>query len=328
MPKDKTTGKWRGFGYLDFPDKATAEAACTALAGLQVEGRDIRVDISVSNGKGDSRSSHGNNNNHRNVGAQRNSKSTSSSERSANPYPPENSIFIGSLDESVTTDDIQNMCNEVLGEGVANRVRLGVDRETGRHKGYGHIDFQSPDDANLALVKLQGKSLQSKEIQIGPAQRKIRSSRSESSGSRGWGTHSGGEGGAGAMKSYNSPKYSVFLGNLPWETTQQLVEEMVNDILGPGLFTTVRLATDRETGRTRGFGHIDFKDQDSADRAVMELNGLEVMGRQLRADHAQPKTPGGISNIARKGQSNGGAERGTDGHSGDGNESTAANANW
>ena len=69
--------------------------------------------------------------------------------------------------------------------------------------------------------------------------------------------------------------------------------DMVNDVLGPGLYNNVRLAIDRETGRQRGFGHIDFKDAETAERAVKELDGLEVMGRQLRADHAQKKDAGG-----------------------------------
>jgi nucleolin len=88
-------------------------------------------------------------------------------------------------------------------------------------------------------------------------------------------------------------EHSIFLGNLAWDVTPELVEDMVNDVLGPGLFTQVRLAFDRETGRQRGFGHVDFKDADSAERAVKELDGLEVNGRQLRADHAQRKEGGG-----------------------------------
>lgn len=88
-------------------------------------------------------------------------------------------------------------------------------------------------------------------------------------------------------------KNSVFLGNLAWDVTTEIVEDMINDILGPGLFTQVRLAIERDTGKMRGFGHIDFKDAASAEKAVAELNGMQVMGRQIRADHAQKKEAGG-----------------------------------
>lgn len=54
-------------------------------------------------------------------------------------------------------------------------------------------------------------------------------------------------------------QHSIFLGNLAWDVTPELVMDMVNDVLGPGLYNNVRLAIDRETGRQRGFGHIDFK---------------------------------------------------------------------
>jgi cleavage stimulation factor subunit 2 len=90
-------------------------------------------------------------------------------------------------------------------------------------------------------------------------------------------------------RSFSKPQSenSVFLGNLAWDVTKEIVEDMLNDIVGPGSFTRVRLAVDRETGRPRGFGHIDFKDSETAERAIVELNGMEVMGRQIRADNAQ-----------------------------------------
>jgi nucleolin len=84
-------------------------------------------------------------------------------------------------------------------------------------------------------------------------------------------------------------KNSVFLGNLAWDVTTELVEDMINDVLGPGLFTQVRLAVERDTGKMRGFGHIDFKDAASAERCVAELNGMQVMGRQIRVDFAAKK---------------------------------------
>ena len=70
---------------------------------------------------------------------------------------------------------------------------------------------------------------------------------------------------------------------------------------------------DRETGRMKGFAHIDFKTSDGADRAVAELNGIELLGRQLRVDHAQRKESGATGS--------GGGARNKDRYGGDNQES-------
>jgi nucleolin len=87
-------------------------------------------------------------------------------------------------------------------------------------------------------------------------------------------------------------EYSVFIGNLAWSVDENLVREMVADVVGANLLQNVRIAIDRETGRSKGFGHLDFGDQDTANRAVELLNNLEVEGRLIRADHAQNKAGG------------------------------------
>ena len=97
----------------------------------------------------------------------------------------------------------------------------------------------------------------------------------------------------------------MFLGNLAWDVTTELVEDMINDVLGPGLFSQVRLAVERETGKMRGFGHVDFNDAASAERAVNELNGMQVMGRQIRADHAQKKDSVGRGGGGGSGEADG-----------------------
>lgn len=102
-----------------------------------------------------------------------------------------------------------------------------------------------------------------------------------------------------SFKSSSNREHSIFLGNLAWGVTTELVEEMLNDVVGPNLFSQVRLAVDRDTGKLKGFGHVDFKDAESAERALVELNGLEVLGRQLRVDMAQSKDSFGGG--ARKG---------------------------
>jgi nucleolin len=188
------------------------------------------------------------------------------------------------------------MCEGVLGAGTALKVRIATDRETGRSKGFAHVDFSTPDLASRAVSELNGVELMGRSLRIDHAQRKEDMPARDVRGADG----------RPAVRRDQSNQHSIFLGNLAWDVTPELVEDMVNDVLGPGLFNQVRLAIDRETGRQRGFGHIDFKDQETAERAVKELDGLEVMGRQLRADHAQRKEGGFEGGGGRGGGGRGG----------------------
>ena len=78
---------------------------------------------------------------------------------------------------------------------------------------------------------------------------------------------------------------SIYVGNLPFNAT----EEEVRDLFAAhGTVEAVRLMTDRETGRPRGFGFVEMADGDAA-RAIQALNGTELGGRSLRINEAQPK---------------------------------------
>ncbi|EEP76119.1 conserved hypothetical protein [Uncinocarpus reesii 1704] len=74
---------------------------------------------------------------------------------------------------------------------------------------------------------------------------------------------------------------SVFLGNIPYNLT----EEQVKDILSSaGTVTKFRLMINPETGKPKGYGFADFADADSAASAVRNLNDYEIMGRKIRVD--------------------------------------------
>ena len=80
---------------------------------------------------------------------------------------------------------------------------------------------------------------------------------------------------------------TIFLGNLSWDVTADLLEDMLNDLLGPNQFLKVRVNIDKETGRMRGFAHVDFVDEEATERALTELDGIELLGRALRVDRAK-----------------------------------------
>ena len=81
----------------------------------------------------------------------------------------------------------------------------------------------------------------------------------------------------------------IYVGNLSWNTT----EADLKDLFGPfGEVHSVAVITDRDTGRSRGFGFVEL-DQADAEKAIAELDGRDFGGRSLRVNEAQDKQRGG-----------------------------------
>jgi len=81
---------------------------------------------------------------------------------------------------------------------------------------------------------------------------------------------------------------NIFVGNLPFRATESDVRELFE---AHGAVDAVRVVTDRDTGRSRGFGFVEMPDQDHANAAIEALNGHEMMGRDLRVNESQPRGP-------------------------------------
>jgi len=78
---------------------------------------------------------------------------------------------------------------------------------------------------------------------------------------------------------------SIYVGNLPFTAT----EEEIRDLFSPyGTVHGVKLVSDRETGRPRGFGFVEMDDSAAAS-AISALNGKDVGGRSLRINEARER---------------------------------------
>jgi RNA recognition motif-containing protein len=78
----------------------------------------------------------------------------------------------------------------------------------------------------------------------------------------------------------------LFVGNLSWGTDR---DGLYRAFESYGEIEDARVITDRDTGRSRGFGFITFTDGDAADRAIEEMNGQELDGRPLRVNEAMER---------------------------------------
>ena len=80
---------------------------------------------------------------------------------------------------------------------------------------------------------------------------------------------------------------SIYVGNLPFTATEDEVRDL---FAAHGEVNEVRLMTDRETGRPRGFGFVKMSASD-ADAAIRALDGKNMGGRALRINEAQERAP-------------------------------------
>src|SRR5438128_11901051 len=84
------------------------------------------------------------------------------------------------------------------------------------------------------------------------------------------------------------PCVNIFVGNLAFTTTEQDLRQLFEPY---GPVETVRIMTDRETGRSRGFGFIEMPDDRAAHSAMDALNGMSLAGRGLTVNEARPREP-------------------------------------
>ena len=97
----------------------------------------------------------------------------------------------------------------------------------------------------------------------------------------------------------------LYVGNLSYDTTEDQVKELFS---GYGTPDSVRLITDRDTGRAKGFGFVEFSNDQEAKAAMSALNGQDMNGRPLTVNEARPQeNRGGGGN--RGGYSRGGSSR-------------------
>jgi cold-inducible RNA-binding protein len=79
---------------------------------------------------------------------------------------------------------------------------------------------------------------------------------------------------------------NIYIGNLSFDTTEDQVRQAF-EIFGE--VSTIKMITDRDTGRPKGFAFVEMSGHDEAKSAISGLNGQELNGRTLTVDEAKPR---------------------------------------
>jgi len=106
---------------------------------------------------------------------------------------------------------------------------------------------------------------------------------------------------------------NLFVGNMSFQTTADDLRALFEPF---GQLARVHVATDRETGRARGFGFVEMPNDAEAAKAIAALDGKDVGGRNLKVNEARPKSESGSGPRGPRGGSGGGDRGGSGGDRG------------
>jgi RNA recognition motif-containing protein len=81
----------------------------------------------------------------------------------------------------------------------------------------------------------------------------------------------------------------IFVGNLSFRTTSEQLRELFSQA---GSVISAQVTTDRDTGRSRGFGFVEMESREEGEEAIARFNGQPYEGRNLTVNEAQPRNAG------------------------------------
>ncbi|KAJ5162278.1 hypothetical protein N7492_007670 [Penicillium capsulatum] len=188
-------------------------------------------------------------------------------------------LFVGNLSWNVDEEWLSREFSEF---GELAGCRVVTDRESGRSRGFGYVEYTNAADAAKAYEAKKGAELDNRPINLDYAT----------------GRQSNNQGGqdraqarARSFGDQTSPASdTLFVGNLPFSATEDALRDVFSesgDIMG------IRLPTDPESGRPKGFGYVQFSSVDEARAAHANLAGQELEGRAMRLDFSTPRPSNG-----------------------------------
>ncbi|POY74011.1 hypothetical protein BMF94_2822 [Rhodotorula taiwanensis] len=195
----------------------------------------------------------------------------------ASSAPTESStVFVGQLSWNIDNEWLESEFEQY---GEIKSAKVVLERDSGRSRGFGYVEFATPEAAKKAL-EMAGKEVDGRHINVDIATPRP-APRSYDNASP-----------SGARPVSGAPTATLFVANLPFSATEGDVSSAFEDF---GEVLSVRLPVDGRSGLPKGFGYVEFQSVEQA-KAAIEAAGpaegtepIEIDGRMLRLDYSQPR---------------------------------------
>lgn len=207
----------------------------------------------------------------------------------------ERNLFVGRLSYNV---DEEWLTREFESFGELSAVRVITDRDSGRSKGYGYVEFVNGTDGVKAQKAMHESEIDGRTINVDFSKPKAppsqRQDRSKSFGDN-----------------LSPASDTIFVANLAFEATEDTVGEEFGK---HGAVVGVRLPTDMDTGNPKGFGYVQFGSVEEAQEVFGKMSGALVLGRPVRLDYSTPRPPRNNDSPGGRGGRGGGFRGGRGGN--------------
>ncbi|KAK2759015.1 hypothetical protein FQN54_003113 [Arachnomyces sp. PD_36] len=203
--------------------------------------------------------------------------------------PATGNLFIGNLSWNV---DEEVLRAEFEPYGELTGVRIVTERDTGRSRGFGYVEFANAADAAKAHAEKKDVDLDGRKMNVDFANARADAGKDRAQ-SR-----------AQNFGDQTSPESdTLFVGNISFGANEDSLHEAFSEYGG---ILGIRLPTDPDSGRPKGFGYVQFSSVDEARSALNALHGADIGGRPIRLDFSTPRQNNGDSPRGGRGGRGGG----------------------
>ncbi|KAI9677990.1 MAG: hypothetical protein M1817_005934 [Caeruleum heppii] len=178
-------------------------------------------------------------------------------------FPPSPTVYIGNLFFNVNENDLKEQMSKF---GTVDSCKIVFDRR-GLSKGIAFVQYTDQASADRAIEQMHNQVYEGRQLAVQYAAGKTVGQRQ--------------------ARTPSQPSRTLFIGNMSFDMTDTDLNNLFSDVKD---VVDVRVAIDRSSGQPKGFAHADFVDVSSAQEALKQLTGREILGRTLRLDFGQEAT--------------------------------------
>ncbi|CAH8308771.1 unnamed protein product [Eruca vesicaria subsp. sativa] len=179
-------------------------------------------------------------------------------------------VYIGNIPRTVTNEQLTKLVEE---HGAVEQVQVMYDKYSGRSRRFGFATMKSVEDANAVIEKLNGTTIEGREVKVNITEKPIALSTSSPDLS--------------LLQSEDSAfvdsPYKVYVGNLAKTVTKEMLESLFSE---KGKVLSAKVSRVPGTSKSTGFGFVTFSSDEDVEAAILALNNSLLEGQKIRVNKA------------------------------------------